>query len=52
MPIMTLYIPDFIIQTIAIIAMILVIVKLKKLENERMSVIKNAEENLEGDKYV
>ncbi len=49
---MTLYIPDFIIQTIAIIAMILVIVKLKKLENERMSVIKNAEENLEGDKYV
>ena len=49
---MTLYIPDFIIQTIAIIAMILVIVQLKKLENERMSVIKNAEENLEGDKYV
>jgi len=25
---------------------------LKKLENERMSVMKNAEENLEGDKYV
>ena len=49
---MNLYVPDFIIQTIAIIAMILVIVKLKKLENERMSVIKNAEENLEGDKYV
>ena len=49
---MTLYIPDFIIQTIAIIAMILVIVQLKKLENERMSVMKNAEENLEGDKYV
>jgi len=52
MPIMTLYIPDFIIQTIAIIAMILVIVKLKKLENERMSVMRNAEKNLEGDKYV
>ncbi len=49
---MTLYIPDFIIQTIAIIAMILVIVQLKKLENERTSVLKNAEKNLEGDKYV
>ena len=49
---MNLYVPDFIIQTIAIIAMILVIVKLKKLENERMSVMKNAEKNLEGDKYV
>mgnify|MGYP001214111543 CR=1 FL=1 len=49
---MSLYIPDFIIQTIAIIAMIIVIVKLKKLENERISVIKNAEKNLEGDKYV
>tara|TARA_Y100000768_G_scaffold4947_1_gene3531 strand:+ start:2292 stop:2450 length:159 start_codon:yes stop_codon:yes gene_type:complete len=52
MPIMNIYIPDFIIQTIAIIAMLLVIVKLKKLENERMSVMKNAEKNLEGDKYV
>ena len=49
---MSLYIPDFILQTIAIIAMIIVIVKLKKLENERISVIKNAEKNLEGDKYV
>ncbi len=49
---MNIYIPDFIIQTIAIIAMLLVIVKLKKLENERMSVMKNAEKNLEGDKYV
>ena len=49
---MTLYIPDFIIQTIAIIAMILVIVQLKKLENERTSVLKNAEKNLEGYKYV
>ncbi len=49
---MSLYIPDFIIQTIAIIAMLIVIVKLKKLENERISVIKNAEKNLEGDKYV
>ncbi len=49
---MSLYIPDFIIYTIAIIAMILVIVKLKKLENERLSVMKAAEQNLEGDKYV
>ena len=49
---MSLYIPDFIIYTIAIIAMILVIVKLKKLENERLSVMKAAEQNLEGHKYV
>ena len=42
---MNLYIPDFMIYMIAIVAMVYVIIKLKKLENERITAIKNAEKN-------
>ena len=47
---MNFYIPDFMIYVIAIIAMVFVIIKLKKLENERLSAIKEADRQMEGDK--
>ena len=49
---MNFYIPDFMIYVIAIIAMVFVIIKLKKLENGRLSVIKEADGQIEGDKNV
>ena len=49
---MNFYIPDFMIYVIAIIAMVFVIIKLKKLENERLSAIKEADRPMEGDKNV
>ena len=49
---MDFYIPDFMIYVIAIIAMVFVIIKLKKLENERLSAIKEADRQMEGDKNV
>ena len=49
---MNFYIPDFMIYVIAIIAMVFVIIKLKKLENERLSTIKDADRKIEGDKNV
>ena len=49
---MNFYIPDFMIYVIAIIAMIFVIIKLKKLENERLLAIKEADRQMEGDKNV
>tara|TARA_B000000475_G_C15734448_1_gene340082 strand:- start:1 stop:150 length:150 start_codon:yes stop_codon:yes gene_type:complete len=49
---MNFYIPDFMIYVIAIIAMVFVIIKLKKLENERLSAIKEAGRQMEGDKNV
>ena len=42
---MTLYIPDFVVYVIAIIATLVVIIKLKKLENERIEAIWEAEKN-------
>jgi len=49
---MNFYIPDFMIYVIAIIAMVFVIIKLKKLENERLSATKEADRQMEGDKNV
>ena len=49
---MNFYIPDFMIYVIAIIAMVFVIIKLKKLENVRLSAIKEADRQMEGDKNV
>ena len=49
---MNFYISDFMIYVIAIIAMVFVIIKLKKLENERLSAIKEADIQMEGDKNV
>ncbi|MDC0415094.1 hypothetical protein OAM25_01965 [Gammaproteobacteria bacterium] len=49
---MNFYIPDFMIYVIAIIAMVFVIIKLKKLENKRLSAIKEADRQMEGDKNV
>jgi hypothetical protein len=49
---MNFYIPDFMIYIIAIIAMVFVIIKLKKLETERLSTIKDADRKIEGDKNV
>ena len=42
---MTLYIPDFVVYVIAITATLVVIIKLKKLENERIEAIREAEKN-------
>jgi len=47
-----LYIPDYMIYTMAVIAMVFVIIKLNKLEKERLSVTKNSDTKLEGDKNV
>ena len=49
---MSLYIPDFIIYTIAVIAMLFVIIKLNKLEKERLSVLKNSDTKVEGENNV
>ena len=49
---MSLYIPDYMIYTMAVIAMVFVIIKLNKLENERLSAIKEADRQMEGDKNV
>jgi len=49
---MSLYIPDYMIYTMAVIAVVFVIIKLNKLEKERSSVIKNSDMKLEGDKNV
>ena len=49
---MNFYIPDFMIYVIAIVAMVFVIIKLKKLENERLSSIKESDRQMEGDKNV
>ena len=42
---MTLYIPDFVVYVIAIVTTLVVIIKLKKLENERIEALRNAEKN-------
>ncbi len=49
---MSLYIPDYMIYAMAVIAMVFVIIKLNKLEKERLSVTKNSDTKLEGDKNV
>tara|TARA_B100000676_G_C17923867_1_gene757016 strand:+ start:886 stop:1023 length:138 start_codon:yes stop_codon:yes gene_type:complete len=45
MPIMSIYIPDFVIYLIAVTATILVIMKLKKFENERIATLREVEKN-------
>ncbi len=42
---MILYIPDFVVYLIAITATVLVIMRLKKLENERIEAVREAEKN-------
>tara|TARA_B100000085_G_C18292375_1_gene410747 strand:+ start:191 stop:319 length:129 start_codon:yes stop_codon:yes gene_type:complete len=42
---MNLYIPDFVVYVIAIVTTLVVIIKLKKLENERIEALRNAEKN-------
>lgn len=49
---MSLYIPDYMIYAMAVIAMVFVIIKLNKLEKKRLSVTKNSDTKLEGDKNV
>ncbi len=49
---MSLYIPDYMIYAMAVIAMVFVIIKLNKLEKERSSVTKKSDTKLEGDKNV
>ena len=49
---MSLYIPDYMIYAIAVIAMVFVIIKLNKLEKERLSVINNSDTKFEGEKNV
>ncbi len=42
---MNIYIPDFIVYLIAVLATLLVIMKLKKFENERIEATREAEKN-------
>ncbi len=42
---MSLYIPDFVVYVIAIVTTLVVIIKLKRLENERIEALRNAEKN-------
>ena len=42
---MNLYIPDFVVYVIAIVTTLVVIIKLKRLENERIEALRNAEKN-------
>ncbi len=47
---MSLYIPDYMIYAMAVIAMVFVIIKLNKLEKERLSVTKNSDTKFQGHK--
>lgn len=49
---MNFYIPDFIVYLIALAAMIIVIVKLSKMENQRIQILENASTELKGGKNV
>ena len=48
---MNLYIPDFMIYVIAIIALVFVIIKLNKLEKDRLLAM-DADRQIKGDKNV
>jgi hypothetical protein len=48
---MNLYIPDFMIYVIAIIAMVFVIIKLNKLEKDRLLAM-DADKQIKGDRNV
>ena len=51
MPMMSFYIPDFMIYVIAIVAMVFVIIKLNKLEKDRLLAM-DADRQIKGDKNV